>query len=212
MKKIKLFFGVALSVAVLLMLALMLQAEQTSEMNTPWDLQEKCPTKVVVNGAEVPVGEEGVAKWTAFISNLNKTAPNIVLDTSSWTRPEGVDAPSCTMEITKLPGTPLEGVDWRIGFSLPNAAIVRGKTVKVSMKVKADTPIKFGAAAYYSNDGKLVPYFALTDLNEDWRELTWDHKVGDDADVFEVWLRLTIHGTISTTGTVYLSDVRLVAN
>jgi len=212
MKQIKLFFGVAFSVAVVLMLALTFQSEQSDQMNTPWDLKQKCPTRVVIDGADVPVGEDGLAPWTAYISNINKTAPNITLDSSGWTRPDGVEAPSCTMEITKLPGTPLEGIDWRIGFTLPNASMIRGKTATISMKLKADTPMTFGAAAYYSYDGKNVPYFNLTELNEDWREVTWTHQVRDDADVFETWLRLTIHGTISTTGTVYMSDVRIVAN
>ncbi len=116
------------------------------------------------------------------------------------------------MKISKLPGIPLEGIDWRVGFSLKNPSLIRGKTAKVSMTVKADKPLKFGAAAYYSYDGKINPYFELTDLDEHWRELTWNHEVREDADLFEVWLRLTLHGIISNLGTVYLSDVKIITN
>lgn len=208
MRKV-LIFGVTAGLFAVVLLVLLVLRRESPPLSGPWDAQRECPLELAVGGRLENADQHGLAPWDIFVSGDDASVPRVTVDLTKRHRPPGFAGPSCELEITKLPGPIFDRVDWRMGHRFKNLARFRGKTVRVSMMLKADREILFDAAAAYSYDGKNIPYHAIGKLDQNWRRIAWDHPVPANATAFEVWLRLTIHGVISTTGSVYLSEVQV---
>lgn len=208
MKKI-IVFAATTGVFVLIFLMLVVLRRESARPTGRWDTQRQCPLEVVVDGRIVGRTPRNLVPWEIFVSDVYGTGPSVAVDLSNREKPPGFDGPSCEFDISKTPGPTFQGVDWRIGHRFHNLAHFKGKTVTVSMMLKAGQKITFDTGAVYSYDGKNISYHPIGTLDRKWRKFVWDHAVPTDAIAFEIWLRLTIHGAISSTGSVYLSDVRV---
>lgn len=166
-----------------------------------------CPFQMFVDGRLK--NKESTALWAIYRYDKHGTAPRIHVEMLSSESSKDSRAPSCALTVTRLPRDPLTGIDWRIGREINNPAAYRGKTARVRVRLKADREMEFGAASIYMYDGISVAGVNVPSLSRAWQEFVVHHRISDKATALEVWVRLTLHGTISTRGTIYLSNVRL---
>lgn len=170
----------------------------------------RCPLTVTRLGLPL-VQPAQPPSWTIAISDAHKTAAQVRVSRSRAAPPDARGG-SCELNIVKLPRKPLEGTDWRIGYIVKNVdpGKIRGGAARVTMALKADRPIAFGAAAIYAYDGVGVKgSLVIPQLGEEWQTYTLQVPVDPKATTFEAWLRLAIHNSISTTGTVYMANAAI---
>lgn len=176
----------------------------------PGDLHLSCPVRVVVGTDADGKVESRNRKWEISRTIAGGREPDIRAGASTdVTTPEGGD--TCLLDIRKPPTAPFEGIDWRIGHSLFEATDLRGKMVTARMFLRADRPITFEAASFYGYDGFGVGAVAIQSLGTEWQEFSFAKPINTEAQVLELWLRLTIHGAISTGGKIYFGGAELVA-
>lgn len=210
MKKLLILFGGGLTVVVVALVILLAVRERipdTADM-TPKMAEVRCPFEYQLNGTVQSQGGDGTATWTVFISDYHGTAPKVDVSLVPMSDVPGATAAVCKLDIKRIPGSPLEGVDWRIGTTVDPLS-ARGKIAKASFRLRADREITLEAGQAYLYDGKSVVSVPVGVLSTEWRSFTIQHTVPADATAMELWLRLTIHGKISQTGAIYMTDAKL---
>ncbi|HEY9079479.1 hypothetical protein [Magnetovibrio sp.] len=151
---------------------------------------------------------QGPQAWSVFMNGPSNKQPFIVIDEDKDVNIPGQSV-SCKLDIRKVPQRPYDGIDWRMGRIFGDFKPFQGRPVRITVPLKADKPITFDAASFYLYDGKQAKEVAIKKLDTDWQEFVVEGWISPDATSFEVWLRTSIHGGISTTGTVHLGTVRV---
>ncbi|MCF8118510.1 MAG: hypothetical protein K9K33_19090 [Desulfarculaceae bacterium] len=202
--------GLSTLVVTVAVLLALLNFSGTTERLAPWQKKVTFPIKVVIDGA--PSKQHGLpnAVWNIFISNNKEdAAPIITVKASRGVVDEGPEKPFCEFDVIKLVGRPLIGTDWRMGHVIKDLSPYRDKTVILRMKLKADKPVDFSSASVYLYDGASVKGVSVKHLDQSWKQISLKVPVSQASKVLEVWLRLAIHGTISTKAKIYMADVEL---
>jgi len=210
MKKLLLLFGAGLGAVVAILVILLAVRERVPDAvdMTPKTAEVTCPFEFALGGVAQNPSSDGLGTWTVFISDYHKTAPQVAVSLVPKETVSGLTAAACKLDITRVPGSPLEGVDWRIG-TIVDPLSARGKLAKATFRLRADREITLEAGQAYLFDGKSVIAVPVGTLNTEWRSFTIQHAVPMDATAMELWLRLTIHGKISQTGAIYMTDAKL---
>lgn len=208
MKRFLIFVSTGFAVSIAL-LAVAILRDVADRPTGPWDSTDDCPMVTTVDGRVVDGGKDGVVPWHLALSDSYGTAPVIAVDKTSRVRPPERSAPSCELQIRKVTGEPVEGVDWRIGYRVAKFAGLAGKTAHLRMMLKADREITFGHASIYLHDGKTGNGTPVVKLDKNWHVFILSHKLSGEATTLEAWLRLALHSKISSTGTVYLAGAQL---
>jgi hypothetical protein len=206
-------FGAGLAAVVIVLVVLLLVRERVPDPGgvAPKLADVRCPFVYTLGGAPQGTSSDGMAAWTVFISDFHNTAPNVNVSYDAKAEAPDGGKGACKLEIAKLPGAPLAGVDWRMGVTLPPLS-ARGKSAKVGFQLRADKDIAFDAGQIYLYDGKVVVGAPLGVVGKEWKTLAFEHAIPADATALEVWIRLTIHGNISQKGVLHMANVTLTVN
>jgi len=118
------------------------------------------------------------------------TARNVVIDGAGY----------CSLRIESASSEPGGGRDWRIGYKLPHWAL-RGRQVRLTLRVFASAPIRMNSGSVYIHDGPTGANQGLPGAGTEPREIAVTHTVSDRATTFEAWVRLVLDkGTIQPAG------------
>jgi len=168
-----------------------------------------CPLRITIDSKPYPGSPGDVAPWSIVKSGSDRDSPEILVKPDTDEHSPGSSSPSCALSIVKIPGKTLAGIEWRIGRTLTDPSLARGKTADISFMLKANRPITFDAASISSDDGIQVRSTAVPYIYQEWKKFSLAYKVANNATTFEVWLRLDLASNISAVGVVYMSDVRV---
>lgn len=175
------------------------------EFAGPGDLDLSCPFSLVRQDGR---GESHDVRWEISLTHIGGREADI--RPSSWTdvtTPE--DGGTCLLDIRRPPVPPYDGMDWRIGHAMDRVADLRGKTIQARILVLADRGISFSSASFYTYDGVKVTGVPVSGLPAQWQEFKLTTRVDDQAQVFELWLRLTLHGSISTGARIWFGGAQV---
>lgn len=113
----------------------------------------------------------------------------------------------CALRIADAPQAPGAAVDWRVGHLLPSVRGLRGRTVILSVAMRADRPVALDSGEIYIYDGVAVNGVPVRTLTTSWQSFALTHAIHDKATVVEVWFRLVFDkGTVRpSTGTIYFA-------
>jgi len=119
------------------------------------------------------------------------------------TRPPGRDVEeACELKIGAAPETPsARSVDWRIGHSMGPPGTLRGRTIRYTVRARANAPVALNTGMVYVYDGVRTSSAPLTILSREWRTIIVEHSLSLDSSRLEVWFRLVLgHGTVRPIG------------
>ncbi len=96
----------------------------------------------------------------------------------------------CELSVVDLPPENASGTDWRIGKVAKDLKPFLGKVVRVTFRLKSDSPLELASGAVYTYDGKNVSTAPVTKLDETWHSFEIVTKVSEKATAMELWFRL----------------------
>lgn len=165
-----------------------------------------CPLAMRDQGLADGAREDG--DWQIFVSDPVGEGPRVKVESGTFAV-EGRSLPACVLAVTALPTAPYTEVDWRIGRRIAlTSGRPRGRVEFAAWLASVPT-VEFGAASLYIYDHATVREVSIERLGEVPRRFSVSVAPSPSTDSVEIWLRLTIHAPISTTGKVYLVDPTL---
>jgi len=157
-----------------------------------------CPLRLSPRVAALIADDHLVDWWSIYRFDGTTRAPSVAVGITEDEVPDSSVEASCVLRIRSAPETPGTGVDWRMGHTIQNADQLRGKKMVFRVRVKSDRKVSFDRGAVYMYDGEgPPPGKTLGDVVDNWKTFKIRHKVADDAEFLELWIRLLIDtGTI----------------
>ena len=169
------------------------------------------PNLLTVNLERPATANCPVRFWNVHGMAVSKVAHHWTLNSEPETRaPEVAVAASengCLLALTRVPQPPFKGIDWRLGLVVTDPAISTARKMQATVVLSADPPMTFESAFLYSYDGSSIVSTQVRELSGIARRINLDIPITPGSKYLELWLRLTIHGTISNTGTVSFQDI-----
>ncbi len=170
-----------------------------------------CGLSVMGPIAEVLPAETKAKNWVVKSWPGTATTPLIsIAEHSSWgTKPAPTSVGGCKLKFKNISNSEARGVDWRIGKEFP-AEHFRGRTIKTTFFIKAKKPANLPNGSIYSYDGKKVAGQGTQNIPQQWGKYEVVQKIGDDADVFEIWFRVVFDTPEATPSSNSISFAALI--
>ena len=155
----------------------------------------RCPFAV---GSHVPYGLTPVGaidQWVVASIKTNRDRLEISVEPDPAAR--GV----CRLTITAAPVSRTQGtVQWRISKVLRLSRAIDGRAVRLTLHLRADSPIALDTAALYIRDARSTTAIPLRTVGPEWQTVSLTRRLVDGSP-FEIGLRLlNDKGTIQPAG------------
>ena len=180
---------------------------------------QACPLTLKMGGVSVPLPEAPqnagleppLAAWRIASWHGEGTGPVVEVSHQDIPDPTGRIVPACVLKVTAVPQPPFDGIDWRLGYSVPlyNKVVERYGKLTFTADLLADRAAILNGGSVYLYDGAVPSVAGLADVKPRWDPVVIDTELSENAGYVEIWIRLVLQGEISNPVTITFANPTL---